>query len=89
MDFSSNSDLLIDEGTPKIILKIKKYYIICIWNGKSMDFDMSEIVAKNILAYEIFNKENWEQETKKCGYRYLNQVSENWKNKIQTKQLII
>ena len=37
----------------------------------------------------MFNKEDWEQEAKKCGYRYLDQVSENWKNKIQIEQLII
>ena len=37
-----------------------------------MDFNISEIVAKNILAYEAFNKEDWEQETKKCDYKYLN-----------------
>ena len=35
------------------------------------------MTAKNILIYETFNKENWEQETKKYGYRYLDQVSEN------------
>ena len=50
-----------------------------------MNFDMSEIAAKNILTYETFNKENWEQETKKCGYRYLDQISENWKEEIQLK----
>ena len=44
---------------------------------------MSEIVAKNILVYKIFNKENWEQEAKKCGYRYSDQVLENWKKKVQ------
>ena len=30
LDLNSNSDLLIDEETPKIIFKIKKYYIIYI-----------------------------------------------------------
>ena len=50
-----------------------------------MDFDIPKIVAKNTLVYEIFHKEDWEQEIKKCGYRYLDQVSENWKNKIQIK----
>ena len=68
---SSNSDLSIDERTPKIIFKMKKYYMIYIWNGRSIDFNMSETAAKNILIYEIFNKEDWEQEAKKCGYRYL------------------
>ena len=54
-----------------------------------MDFDISKTVAKNILAYGTFNKENWEQETKKCNYRYFNQVLENWKDEIQIEQLII
>ena len=48
-----------------------------------MDFDISETAAKNILAYRTFNKENWEQKAKKYDYRYLNQVSENWKDEIQ------
>ena len=56
----------------KIIFKMKKYYIICIQNGKSIDFNMSEIVTKNILIYRIFSKEDWEQKAKECGYRYLN-----------------
>ena len=38
------------------------------------------MTAKNILVYGVFNKENWEQEAKKCGYRYFNQILENWKN---------
>ena len=80
---SSNSDLSIDKRTPRIIFKMKKYYIICIQNGRSIDFDMSETAAKNILIYRMFNKEDWEQEAKKYNYRYLNQVLENWKNKIQ------
>ena len=62
--------------------------MICIQNGKSMNFNISEIVIKNILIYGAFNKKDWEQEAKKCDYRYLNQVSENQKNKIQMKQLI-
>ena len=53
-----------------------------------MDFDISETVAKNILVYKAFNKKNWEQKAKKCDYRYLNQILENWKDKIQIKQLI-
>ena len=53
-----------------------------------MDFDIPEITVKNILVYGIFSKEGWEQEAKKCGYKYLDQISENWKNKIQTEQLI-
>ena len=85
---SNNSSLLINEKTPRIIFKIKKYYIIYIQNGKSMDFDISETAAKNILVYRIFSKEDWEQKAKKCGYRYLNQVSENWKDEIQSEQLI-
>ena len=77
MDNSSDSDLSIDKKTSRIILKIKKYYVICIWNRNSMNFDMSEMAAKNILTYGVFNKENWEQKAKKCGYRYLDQVPEN------------
>ena len=77
MDSSSNSDSSVDERTPRIIFKMKKYYVICVWNEKSINFDISETAAKNILIYGIFNKENWEQEAKKYDYRYLNQVSEN------------
>ena len=83
MDSSSDSDSSVDKRTPRIIFKMKKYYVICVWNGKSINFNMSETAAKNILVYEIFNKENWEQEAKKCGYRYFDQVSENWKEKVQ------
>ena len=50
---------------------------------------MSKITAKNILVYKTFDKENWEQKAKKCGYRYLNQVSKNWRDKMQRKQFII
>ena len=82
MDSSSDSDSSINERMPKIIFKIKKYYVICVWNRKNINFDMPEMVAKNTLIYGVFNKENWEQEAKKCGYRYLDQVSENWKEKI-------
>ena len=38
---------------------------------------MSETAAKNTLIYRIFDKKNWEQEVKKCSYRYLNQILEN------------
>ena len=54
-----------------------------------MNFDISETAAKNILAYRVFNKENWEQKAKKCGYKYLNQILENWKEEVQLEQLII
>ena len=33
-----------------------------------MNFDMPETAAKNILVCGTFNKENWDQEIKKCGY---------------------
>ena len=59
--------------------------MIYIQNKKSIDFNIPEIVTKNILIYGAFNKEDQEQETKKCGYKYLDQVLENWKNKIQIK----
>ena len=84
LDSSNNLDLSVDKRMPKIIFKIKKYCVIYIWNRKSIDFNMTEIVAKNILAYRIFNKNNWDQKAKKCGYRYFNQVLENWKEEIQT-----
>ena len=58
LNLSSDSNSLIDERMSKIMFKIKKYYIIYIWNGKSMDFDIPEIAAKNILVYGIFNKED-------------------------------
>ena len=54
---SSDLNLLINKRISRIIFK---YYIIYIWNRKSIDFDISETVAKNILVYEAFNKENWE-----------------------------
>ena len=82
-DSISNLDLLINKRILRIIFKIKKYYIICIWNKKSLKFNISEITAKNILIYGVFNKENQEQKTKKYNYRYFNQISENQKNKIQ------
>ena len=63
--------------------------MIYIQNGRNLEFDMSETIIKNILVYRAFNKKNWEQKTKKCGYRYLDQVSENQKDKIQKEQLII
>ena len=47
-----------------------------------MDFNMPETVAKNTLIYGIFDKKNWEREVKKCDYRYLDQILENWKDKI-------
>ena len=46
---------------------------------------MSETAAKNTLIYKIFNKEYQNQEAKKCGDQYTNQILENWKknpNKI-------
>ena len=88
-DSISNLDLSIDKRTPRIIIKIKKYYIFYIQNGKSLEFDIPKITVKNILVYKIFDKENWEQKAKKYDYRYLNQILENWKNKIQRKQFII
>ena len=85
----SNLDSSIDKRTSRIMFKMKKYYMIYIWNGRSLEFNMSEIVVKNILIYKVFDKENWEQKAKKCDYRYLDQISENWKDKIQKKQFII
>ena len=63
--------------------------MICIWNERSLEFNISETTVKNILVYKVFNKENWEQKAKKCGYRYLNQILENWKDEIQREQFII
>ena len=83
LDSTNNLDSLIDERIFRIIFKIKEYYIIYIQNKKSLEFNISKTVAKNILVYGAFDKENWEQETKKCGYRYLNQILENWKDEIQ------
>ena len=66
----------------RIIFKIKKYYIIYVQNKRSIDFDISETAAKNILVYKIFNKESWDQKAKKCDYQYINQILENWREKI-------
>ena len=69
---NSDSDSLINKKTPGIIFKMKEYYIIYIWNRKNIDFDISETAAKNILIYWIFNKENWDRETKEYNYWYIN-----------------
>ena len=58
--------------------------MICVQNEKSMDFDIPKTAIKNILVYGIFNKEDWEQEAKRCDYRYFDQILENQKNKIQS-----
>ena len=76
-DSTNNLDSLIDKRILRIIFKIKKYYIIYIWNGRSLEFDISKTTVKNILVYGAFDKENWEQEAKKYDYRYLNQILEN------------
>ena len=89
VDSDSNLDSSIDKEMPRIMFKMKKYYTICVWNERSMDFDMPETAAKNTIIYGVFNKKKWEQEAKKCSYRYLNQISENWKDKVQLEQLII
>ena len=51
--------------------------MICVWNRKSMDFDMSETATKNTLVYGTFSKEDWEQKAKKYSYKYLDQILEN------------
>ena len=53
-----------------------------------MNLDMSEMTVKNIFAYEKFDQQRWNQETKKYGYRYINQVSEAWENEIRAEQFI-
>ena len=68
LDSDSDLDSSINKRMLRIIFKIKKYYIIYVWNKRSIDFDILKIAAKNILAYRIFNKESWDQEAKKCGY---------------------
>ena len=68
---NNDSDSLINKKMSRIIFKIKKYYIIYIQNKKSIDFNMPETVAKNILIYRIFNKKDWDQKTKKYGYQYI------------------
>ena len=52
---------------------------MCVQNERNIDFNISEIVVKNILVYETFNKVNWDQKTKKYNYQYTNQVLKNWK----------
>ena len=69
----------IDKEIPKIIFKIKKYYMVCVQNSLNINFDISEIATKNILVYGTFNKESWDQEAKKYNYQYTDQVLENWK----------
>ena len=54
----NNLDLSINKRTPKIIFKIKKYYIMYIQNNINMDFDISETAVKNTLIYRTFNKES-------------------------------
>ena len=41
-------------------------------NKRNIDFNISEIVTKNILIYGIFNKKNQNYEAKKYGYKYIN-----------------
>ena len=41
---------------------------MCIQNNLSIDFNISEIAAKNTLVYKTFNKESWDQKTKKYDY---------------------
>ena len=77
LNLNNNSNSSIDKKIFRIIFKIKKYYIIYVQNRRSMDFNMPETAAKNTLVYRTFNKEDWEQKTKKCGYKYLNQVLKN------------
>ena len=55
---NNNLDLSINKRIPKIIFKIKKYYIIYIQNRRSIDFNMSETATKNILIYKVFNKKD-------------------------------
>ena len=62
---------------PRIIFKIKEYYIIYIWNERKMDFNILETAVKNVLVYRIFNKKSWDREAKECGYQYINQISGN------------
>ena len=57
LGFSSCSDLSINKEILRIIFKMRKYYMIYVQNERSIDFDMSETVTKNILIYERFNKE--------------------------------
>ena len=45
----SSSD---NERTPKIILNIRKYYVMYTWNGNFMNFDPFETTAKNTLVYK-------------------------------------
>ena len=33
-----------------------------------MNFDISEIITKNILVYKTFNKKSWDQKAKKYNY---------------------
>ena len=33
-----------------------------------MDFNILETAIKNTLIYRTFNKESWDQKTKKCDY---------------------
>ena len=56
-DLSSDLDSSVDKRMSKIIFKMKKYYIICVWNRKSIDFNIPETAAKNTLVYGTFNKE--------------------------------
>ena len=58
LDSINNSDSSINKRMLRIIFKIKKYCMIYIQNERSLEFDMSEIIVKNILIYKIFDKEN-------------------------------
>ena len=54
---NNNSILFVNKRMLRIILKMKKYYVIDIWNGQSMNLNMSEIAAKNIFVYGKFDQQ--------------------------------
>ena len=56
-ELSSNSDSSSDERTPRIMFKMREYYIIYKWNGESIIFDMSKIAVKNTLIYGQFDRQ--------------------------------
>ena len=60
LDSNNDLDSSVNKKILRIIFKIKKYYIICVQNKKSINFNISKIVAKNTLIYKIFNKKDWE-----------------------------
>ena len=53
--FDSDSDLSMNERTPRIMFKMREHYIIYTWNEKTINVNISETAVKNIFIYKKFS----------------------------------